>query len=533
MDQQLRHAALDRFEMAEPAFRGVELLHQLGDPVLEAADRQLLAARELVDACALQMLELVVERFDELIKLRRSAAWALRGLRDLSRLRDFSRLGGLGGLRRLGHLHGLRALRPHRLDGVGDRSDPLIERADEIGAKGRGKGRGRTALHPVGEPAHVLRQRRQRVARGDVVHHAAQGRNRGFERLQAGRILLAGGNPVDLGGETLHGGVEPDQAFGRREAAQRVAHVAQSLLEAGERRRIGPCLQPRVELAHQRAYLAFERLDGAARHRFREGAADLGQILAQTVDRFVGAAVDRREGRTLQRRRRGRRELAVERALSRRDLGDRVIDIHRRVLGNVLGRAYGHAHRRAHRRVHGRHPGRHSGRAGLATHVADAQALLAELGQRTVNAVDPSLERARCAAVLVDDLVEPAIELQDRVGDSIRRRIAVGTRRRTAFQAAELAAQIVEPLGDCCETLVALRIGLRASIAHALLGRLVVDDRGEPLAERHPDAVGRHERGLPRLRIDTPDLPRRRSHTSIHISDPRTGRTPDPGADIR
>src|ERR1700742_573814 len=99
MDQELGHAALDRLEVAEAAFRGVALLDQLGDTILEAADRKLLAARELLDRGGLQMLELVVERFDEVIELARHGlhAWIAR-----------ARLGGglrgergLGGFRRL------------------------------------------------------------------------------------------------------------------------------------------------------------------------------------------------------------------------------------------------------------------------------------------------------------------------------------------------------------------------------------------------------------------------------------------------
>ena len=47
MDEQLCQTALDRLEMIEPGIGSVELLDQFGDPVLEMAERRLVAAREL------------------------------------------------------------------------------------------------------------------------------------------------------------------------------------------------------------------------------------------------------------------------------------------------------------------------------------------------------------------------------------------------------------------------------------------------------------------------------------------------------
>ena len=63
MNEQFGHAALDRSQMAEPRFRGVELFHQLDDAVFEAAERDVVAAREL------DTLELVVERVNEVIEV--------------------------------------------------------------------------------------------------------------------------------------------------------------------------------------------------------------------------------------------------------------------------------------------------------------------------------------------------------------------------------------------------------------------------------------------------------------------------------
>src|SRR5215470_13214957 len=47
MDEQISKPALDRFEVVEPGVGSIELLDQFGDPVLEMAERRLVAAREL------------------------------------------------------------------------------------------------------------------------------------------------------------------------------------------------------------------------------------------------------------------------------------------------------------------------------------------------------------------------------------------------------------------------------------------------------------------------------------------------------
>src|SRR3979411_2246954 len=135
--QQLGHAALDRREVTEPAFRGVELFHQPGDAVLESAERQLIAARQLL-ARRLHALELVVERLDQMIQIGRHVA------------------GVLGA---------------DRLDGVGDRPDPHLQRPEDI----RTAGRRHPLLDPVAEGAHLTGERRQGIAGRALPDNAAQG----------------------------------------------------------------------------------------------------------------------------------------------------------------------------------------------------------------------------------------------------------------------------------------------------------------------------------------------------------------------
>jgi hypothetical protein len=213
-----------------------------------------------------------------------------------------------------------------------------------------------------------------------------------------------------------------------------------------------------------RARLRFERLDGTARHRLGQRAADIGQILAQGLDRIVDAALHRRAGRPPQGARWRRREFAVERALPRRDLRDHLV--------HAIGFAA---------RIGGGLGG------GFATHIGAAQAFLAQAGERTVDAVDPLLECARGGAALGNDLVEPAIEVQDRLGDPLRRVVSRACRAEVIFrQQRELAPEVIQPVVDRGQviTVIALRIGLVGVERDAVIRGLLEDDRVEPLADR-------------------------------------------------
>src|SRR5262249_36313607 len=69
VNEELGHAALDRLGMTEAALRRSELFDRLGDPVLEPAERELLAARELLGRDGLQVLDPVAERADHLVEM--------------------------------------------------------------------------------------------------------------------------------------------------------------------------------------------------------------------------------------------------------------------------------------------------------------------------------------------------------------------------------------------------------------------------------------------------------------------------------
>ena len=75
VDQQIGHAALDPFEMAEPGIGSVQFLHQLDDAILEMAEGVAVAGR------ALKLLDLVVQRLHECFepRCRRAAAWRALG----------------------------------------------------------------------------------------------------------------------------------------------------------------------------------------------------------------------------------------------------------------------------------------------------------------------------------------------------------------------------------------------------------------------------------------------------------------------
>ena len=82
----------------------------------------------------------------------------------------------------------------------------------------------------------------------------------------------------------------PTRLLGRRERAQRVAHLGQPVFDAGERRLVDAGMALAVDALGERADLGFERLDARARHRLFHHQADFGEIVAQRLDRAVDAA---------------------------------------------------------------------------------------------------------------------------------------------------------------------------------------------------------------------------------------------------
>jgi len=113
---------------------------------------------------------------------------------------------------------------------------------------------------------------------------------------------------------------------------------------------------------------------------------------------------------------------------------------------------------------------------GFAAHIGAAQALLAQLGEGAVDAADPLLERARGVAALVDNLVEPACELQDRIGNPPRRVFGRTDRTGMIFrQQCELMPQVIQPFVDPGQVLAAIlgRSGFVGTEPDAFIGGLL------------------------------------------------------------
>ena len=251
-------------------------------------------------------------------------------------------------------------------------------------------------LHLGGEAAH-------RLVRGDMRGHVAQRGDGVLELVQRRRVFLRD-DEIDLVGEAVDRLVEADQVFRRCQAAQRVAHFGQAVLDARDRPAVDAGLAAFGDALGQALDLLLDGVDGATRHRVVERAADFAKLAAQRVDRFfdarfaqrldlIGDAAElvfqarqilrrhrhqhgrqrllRRRHRHLGRplRRQGRlcgqlprlRRGAVERALARADFGDGAVErrLHRRRLRHRLRRI---GLRRRHR---GRHMRHHRLRHGL------------------------------------------------------------------------------------------------------------------------------------------------------------------------
>jgi hypothetical protein len=97
--------------------------------------------------------------------------------------------------------------------------------------------------------------------------------------LERGRILGDGGDAIDLLPHRAHGRFDADEALGRGEAAQRVAHFEECVLDARKVSGIGAGVALVVDPLRKRPHLGFQRLDGVARHRLPDQVADLGQVV--------------------------------------------------------------------------------------------------------------------------------------------------------------------------------------------------------------------------------------------------------------
>ena len=81
-----------------------------------------------------------------------------------------------------------------------------------------------------------------------------------------------------------------DQAFGRGERVQRVADFGEAAFDTCDGYAVGVGTAFIVETPPQRPDFGFQRLDRLPRHGFLEHHADLGEIVAQGLDRGVDTA---------------------------------------------------------------------------------------------------------------------------------------------------------------------------------------------------------------------------------------------------
>ena len=249
VDEQLGEAAFDRLEMVEAVIGGVEFLHECGDPAFEMTERGLVAAADL------NILDPVDQSADHALKFGRHAMGAL-------------------------------AVLVARFERVGERPDPPLQHREHLGTAGRTGG----LVDLGGERAHLLGEVRQRVVRRHMRDDATHGDDGAFKLLEGRRILAVAGDQLDFMRERLHRFAEAGEAFGRRQRAERVAYLREPLLEVRQRRGVGAGLPGLVDAVRKLAHLAFERLDRLARHGFLQHDADLGEIVAERVDRLVETA---------------------------------------------------------------------------------------------------------------------------------------------------------------------------------------------------------------------------------------------------
>ena len=373
-------------------FGGVELLRQLGDAILERAERKLIALAEL------HAVEPFAQRADRAFQLGR---------------------------------HGAAAFHQRR--------DPCFELGERFGAAVGGG-----ALELRAKPAHLGGKLRQRAVRGDVGDDAAQRHHGLLELLERHRVALgrlAGrGDLIDLVRQAAHRLFETGQAFGRRETAERVAHLGELAFERSERRAIGAGLPGAVDPLGQGTDLGFERLDGSARHGVGQRPPDLGQIAAQRAERVLVGLMQRRNLR-----------VDVVELLLQAGQVRSATPVRR--CGAAGSRCGGRARRRARAgaRKSARPSWRDRGRARPAV-AAERVRTAGECGRRRRRISRRCWNSLAARAALVNDLIEPAIEPRQRIRDAIGALVrAAGAAARLRIRlrhAFELPRQGVETLID-------------------------------------------------------------------------------------
>ena len=167
----------------------------------------------------------------------------------------------------------------------GQRGDALFEHGEGI-AVVTGPGElvdlGRQHVHVVGKP-------RQRVVGGDIGHDGAKRRDRAFELLDRGGVVIGAQDQVELGAEIADRLVIAGELFGGRQRAQHFADFAERAFDAGQRLAVGAALAGVVDAARQRADFVLDRFDRPARHRLGDGVTNFRQFAAESGDRLLDA----------------------------------------------------------------------------------------------------------------------------------------------------------------------------------------------------------------------------------------------------
>ena len=108
------------------------------------------------------------------------------------------------------------------------------------------------------ERVDVLGQPRQRVVGGDIGNDRAKRRDRAFELVNRGRIVIGAQDQVELGAEIADRVVIAGELFGGRQRTQHFADFGKRAFDAGQRLAVGAVLPVVVDTTVQRADFILE-----------------------------------------------------------------------------------------------------------------------------------------------------------------------------------------------------------------------------------------------------------------------------------
>ena len=137
------------------------------------------------------------------------------------------------------------------------------------------------------ERVDVLGQPRQRVVGGDIGDDRAKRRDRVFELVNRGRIVIGAQDQVELGAEIADRVVIAGELFGGRQRTQRLRGFRRARVRCWPAPGVGAVLPVVVDTTVQRADFILERFDRPARHRLGDGLTDLGEFAAEGGDRLL------------------------------------------------------------------------------------------------------------------------------------------------------------------------------------------------------------------------------------------------------